>query len=152
MDTTTLMKRLDAVLPAIRERREQIERERRLPREVVGLLRESGICALEVPRALGGIEAAPVDIVRAIEVVASADGSTGWCAAQAVVTGGCAGWMAEVGAREVFADPSAPTAGVFAPSGAAQRVEGGLRLSGRWQFASGIHGAEWVFAGCMVME
>jgi indole-3-acetate monooxygenase len=152
MDTTTMMKRLDAVVPAIRDRREDIERERRLPREVVGALRDTGICALEVPRALGGLEASPTDIVRAIELVSQADGSTGWCVAQAIANGGCAGFMEDSGAREVFADPTAFSAGVFAPSGAATRVDGGMRVSGRWQFASGIHGAEWVFAGCMVME
>ena len=152
MDTDLLFKRVDAVLPAIRARREEIERARRLPRELVGALRDTGICALEVPRALGGIEADPVDIVRAIEQVSRADGSAGWCIAQAVATGGCAGFMSERGAREVFADPSALSAGVFAPSGAATRVEGGVRVSGRWQFASGIHAAEWVFVGCMIMQ
>src|SRR5262245_61259006 len=91
MDTNTLMKRLEAVLPALRARRDDIERERRLPREVSAALRDTGVCALEVPRALGGVEAAPADIVRAIELVSRADGSTGWCVAQAVVTGGCAG-------------------------------------------------------------
>jgi alkylation response protein AidB-like acyl-CoA dehydrogenase len=152
MDLTTLMERLDAVLPAIRARREDVERERRLTREVARALHETGIAGLEVPRALGGFEAEPAEILRAIELVSRADGSTGWCIAQSVVTGGCAGYMDEAGAREVFADPTALTAGVTAPSGGAQRVEGGVRVSGRWQFASGIHAAEWVFVGCMVME
>jgi indole-3-acetate monooxygenase len=60
--------------------------------------------------------------------------------------------MQESGAREVFADATAPSAGVFAPTGGAVRVEGGVRVSGRWQFASGITHCDWVWAGCMVME
>jgi alkylation response protein AidB-like acyl-CoA dehydrogenase len=63
-----------------------------------------------------------------------------------------AGYMPEEGAREVFADPTAPTAGLAAPAGQAVREEGGVRVSGRWAFASGITHSDWVWAGCLVME
>jgi indole-3-acetate monooxygenase len=152
MDTTTCMRRLEEALPAIRTHRERIEADRRLPPDVVKILRDTGVCALEIPRALGGLEAGPLEILRAIELVASADGSTGWCAAQAIATNGVAGFMDDAGAREVFADPGAPSAGVFAPAGAALRVEGGVRVRGRWQFASGVGFADWLFVGCMVMQ
>jgi alkylation response protein AidB-like acyl-CoA dehydrogenase len=62
------------------------------------------------------------------------------------------GYMSEAGAREVFADPAAPVAGIAAPAGGAVRVDGGVRVSGRWPFASGITHSEWVWAGCLVME
>jgi alkylation response protein AidB-like acyl-CoA dehydrogenase len=60
--------------------------------------------------------------------------------------------MPESGAKEVFTDPAAPTAGIAAPSGAAKRVDGGVKVSGRWSFASGITHCDWVFAGCLVMD
>jgi indole-3-acetate monooxygenase len=151
MENTGLLERLRQLLPAIRGRREDIERGRRLPRDLVEVLRETGIFSLEVPRAIGGQEAAPVDIMRAIEMVASADGSTGWCAGLAMANNGAAGYMDERGAKEVFADPTAPTAGIFAPIGAAVRVDGGVRVNGRWPFASGITHCDWVWAGCLVM-
>jgi indole-3-acetate monooxygenase len=152
MDTSGLQERLTKLLPAIRARREDIAKARRLPREIVDLLRETGVFSLEVPRAVGGLEAAPVDIMRAIETVATADGSTGWCVGLAAANNGAAGFMDESGAKEVFADPSAPTAGIFAPIGAAVRVDGGVRVSGRWPFASGITHCDWVWAGCLVMQ
>jgi alkylation response protein AidB-like acyl-CoA dehydrogenase len=62
------------------------------------------------------------------------------------------GYMPEAGAREVFAAPVGPTAGIAAPTGAAVRVDGGVRVSGRWSFASGIAHSKWVWAGCIVME
>jgi indole-3-acetate monooxygenase len=152
MDTNGLTQRLQAVLPNIRARREDIERERRLPRELVGACRDTGVFALEVPRAFGGAEATPAEVLAAIELVAAADGSTGWCVGLGIANNGMAGVMREAGAREAFGDPRAPSAGVFAPSGAAVRSEGGVRVSGRWQFASGITHADWVWLGCMVME
>src|SRR5262245_9523642 len=110
--TSGLMDRLQELLPTIRARREEIERARRLPRELVSSLRETGVFSLEVPRAFGGQEAPPIDVMRAIETVATADGSTGWCVGLATANNGAAGFMDERGAREVFSDPSAPTAGI----------------------------------------
>src|ERR1700741_4180442 len=152
MEAAGLVQRLEGLLPAIRARREEIERDRDVPLDLVGALRDTGLFALEIPRALGGMEAAPAEILRVIDTVSGADGSTGGCAALAIANNGISGFMNEAGAREVFADPGAPSAGVFAPTGAAVRVDGGVRVSGRWQFASGISHCEWVWAGCMVME
>jgi alkylation response protein AidB-like acyl-CoA dehydrogenase len=152
METMRMVERLEGLLPVISARRDDIERERRLPPELVTALRETGIFALEVPRAVGGAEATPAEILRAIETVARADGSTGWCVMVAIANNGAAGLMDEAGAREVFADPKAPSAGIFAPTGAAVRVDGGVRVTGRWQFASGITHCDWLWAGCVVME
>ena len=123
-----------------------------MPRDLVEQLCQTGIFRLGVPRAIGGDEASPLDLMRAIETVATADGSTGWCAMVGIANNVSAGYMNEAGAREVFADPAVPSAGIAAPAGAAVRVEGGVRVSGRWPFASGITHCEWVWAGCLVME
>jgi alkylation response protein AidB-like acyl-CoA dehydrogenase len=63
-----------------------------------------------------------------------------------------AGYINDRGAKEVWSDPAAPTAGIAAPAGAAVRVDGGVRVSGRWPFASGITHCDWVWAGCLVMD
>jgi alkylation response protein AidB-like acyl-CoA dehydrogenase len=151
MDTTGLTERLQKLLPTIRARREEIERARRLPRDLVDMLRETGIFSLEVPRAIGGKEGAPADNLQAVETISTADGSTGWCVGLAMANNGAAGFMDESGAKEVFTDPNAPTAGIFAPIGTAMRVDGGVRVNGRWPFASGITHCDWVWAGCLMM-
>jgi alkylation response protein AidB-like acyl-CoA dehydrogenase len=123
-----------------------------MPADLVESLRQTGIFRLTVPRALGGAEAKPTEIMRAIETVATADGSAGWCAMVAAGNNIAAGYMNERGAREVFADPDAPSAGIAAPAGAAVRENGGVRVNGRWSFASGITHSDWVWAGCLVMD
>jgi len=141
-----------ALAPEVRARRQEIEAARRLPADLAEALRATGIFALTVPRALGGGEAGPAELMDAIEALAAADGSTGWCAMVGLGTNIAAGYMAEAGAREVFADPTLPVAGIAAPAGAATRVEGGVGVSGRWGFASGIDNCAWAWAGCLVME
>jgi indole-3-acetate monooxygenase len=141
-----------ALAPEARARRQEIEAGRRLPSGLAEALRKTGLFTLTVPRALGGGEASPADLMDAIETLAAADGSTGWCAMVGLGNNVAAGYMIEEGAREVFADPTLPIAGIAAPSGAAQRVEGGARVSGRWAFASGIDNCAWAWAGCLVME
>jgi alkylation response protein AidB-like acyl-CoA dehydrogenase len=60
--------------------------------------------------------------------------------------------MPEPGAKDVYADPSRPTAASIAPSGTAEPVDGGLRVNGRWRFASGIEHCDWVLGGCVPTE
>ncbi len=152
MNVSPVLNRIEALLPAIRGHREEIERARRLPRELVEALRASGVFALGVPRVFGGHEATPAEILSAIELAAAADGSTGWCVMAAVSSNLAAGYMPEAGARDVFGDPTIPAAGIAAPQGQAFRVDGGVRVSGRWTFASGITHCNWIWAGAVVME
>jgi indole-3-acetate monooxygenase len=123
-----------------------------MPGDLVDDLIKTRIFTLGVPRNIGGEEARPVDLMQAIETVATADGSAGWCAMIATGNGASAGYMTDRGAREFFAEPAKPTAGIAAPTGAAVRVDGGVRVTGRWPFASGITHCDWVWAGCLVME
>ena len=144
--------RIGELLPRVRMRRDEIEAARCLPGDVASELRETGVFSLSVPRVLGGQEAHPAEILDVIETVSAADGSTGWCTMVGIANNVAAGYMSESGAREVFADPDVPSAGIAAPAGAAARVDGGVLVRGRWQFASGITHSDWVWAGCMVME
>jgi alkylation response protein AidB-like acyl-CoA dehydrogenase len=141
------IKAVETLLPTLRERRADIEASRRMPRDIVEQLRGTGVFSLAVPRVLGGAEATPLDMLRAVETAAIGDGSAGWCVMIGLSGNMTAGYMDEAGARDVFTDPSKPTAGLAAPAGAATRVDGGVRVSGRWPFASGVNHCEWLWAG-----
>jgi alkylation response protein AidB-like acyl-CoA dehydrogenase len=143
--------KLQELLPRIRERRQEIEDGRKLPRDLVGDLAATGIFKRGMPAALGGDEASATDMMRAIETISAADGSTGWVTM--IGAGGAffSGMMTETGFKEVFADPSLPTAGTVPPKGVAVPVDGGFVLNGRWPFASGITHVDWVMAGCVIL-
>jgi alkylation response protein AidB-like acyl-CoA dehydrogenase len=115
-------------------------------------MRKAGVFALSSPRAIGGAEVAPDDIIRVIETIAEADGSAGWVAMIGITSNTAGGYMSEQGAKEAYPDPTAPAAGAAGPIGVAVREKGGLRISGRWPFASGVNHCEWIWAGGIVHE
>ncbi len=150
--TTALINAARALADGIRERADQIERDRRLPLELVGAIAEAGLFRMCVPRRFGGSEVEAATMVRAIEELAYADGSAGWCLMIAATSGLVSGYLSDDAAREIYSPPRAVIGGVFAPFGKAIVVDGGYRVSGRWPFASGCQHCDWLMGGCVVIE
>jgi alkylation response protein AidB-like acyl-CoA dehydrogenase len=133
-----------------RELAEEIERGRRLPEALVTRLRESGLLRAGAPLEVGGLELEPGLALRAAEEVARGDASAGWCVSIAITSSLLAGYLPAERRTELFGDGQAVAAGVWAPSGRARSVHGGVVVSGRWAFCSGISHADLLFAGCLV--
>lgn len=139
------------LIAAVGARSDEIERGRRLPADLVGAMAEAGLFRMAVPRAYGGGEAHPAELLATIEDFARADGSAGWCVMIGATTGLLAAYLPEEAATEIYGrDENVVTGGVFAPKGFAQPVEGGYRVSGRWPFASGSEHCAWLCGGCTV--
>ena len=146
---------LDAVrdlLPAFRERAQATEDARRVPVENVQGLQEAGFFRLLQPRRYEGIEASPAEFYRAVRLVSSACGSTGWVSSVL----GVHPWQLAIyddrAQQEVWGDdPSTLVSSSYAPMGRATAVEGGFSFSGRWSFSSGCDHAQWVFLGGLVL-
>jgi indole-3-acetate monooxygenase len=128
----------------------EAEKLRRLPDELADGLRGSGLFRAGAPSTTGAAEAPPAVTLRLAETVARGDASAGWCVAIAATSSLLGGWLAAEGLTEVFGDPDNVAAGVWAPRGAATRVDGGYRVSGRWSFCSGITHSDYLFGGCIV--
>ena len=99
----------------------------------------------------GGYAAHPVDFAEAVMEVAKGCGSSGWVCG----VGGVHPWeMALMDARlqkEVWGeDQDTWIASPYMPSGVATPVEGGWRLTGRWQFSSGTDHCDWIFLGAFM--
>lgn len=107
-----------------------------------------------VPRSLGGLESHPVAACQAIEEVAFADGSAGWCVMLAAQSASFAGYVEAERALEVWGSGGV-AAGVARPIGravATSTPEEGFIVSGRWPFASGSSYATWFGAECVVYD
>jgi 3-hydroxy-9,10-secoandrosta-1,3,5(10)-triene-9,17-dione monooxygenase len=132
---------------------------RRLPDEVVGRLKKAGLFRLLAPRRLGGYEARLRTVVAVTEALGEADGSVAWL----VALGSAHAWMVGLASKraqqDVFgADPDALIAGRIprvvsvAESPSAEHVGGGVRIGGRWAYASGSHHAKWVLLGATTVD
>src|SRR5262245_11277278 len=142
-----------ALAPDIAAQAERIERDRRLPLELVRTLARIGVFRLCVPRALGGEEAEPGSLLAVLEELARADGSTGWCAMIGATSGLVSAYLPEAEARAIYGtSPDVVTGGVFAPTGRAVQEHGAYRVSGRWRFASGCQHCDWLMGGCMISD
>lgn len=141
---------LDAVAALARDLAAASERERALPQALVDELRATGLMRAGAPATLGALQASPATTLSGAEAIARGDASAGWCVSIAATSSLLSAYLPEPGAAEIFGDPYALAAGVWAPRGRAAVVDGGLRVSGRWPFCSGISHSQWLFAGCVL--
>ena len=133
--------------PRIEAAANQIDADRQLPSAISSEMAERGLFRLLVPRELGGAELDHPDFLRILRVFAAVDASTAWCVNQNNVFATATSIMDKRAAHEVWDDPKAVvTNGPPSSSARAVAVEGGYRLSGRWDFSSGIDHATWVAA------
>src|SRR4051812_25913319 len=137
-----------ALAPMLTALAEETERERRLPPAAVEPMREAGLFHLTVPRELDGLQAEPLLLAQAVEEVAAADGSAGWCIMIAAQNALLAGF-ADRDAAMTMLGSGGIVAGVARPIGRAVPARGGCVVSGRWPFASGSSHADWFAAECL---
>ena len=126
-------------VPRIRELAREMELARRLDDALVEEMDAAGLFSVVVPKRWGGAGLGPHELNEVVELVATGDVSTAW------VTGfyNLHNWFLcryplEV-QQELFADrPSVRSAAILSSPGSAERVDGRLRVTGRWGYATGI--------------
>ena len=142
-----------AMAPKIREYKEEIEREQRMPRPLFEKMREAGFYRMIIPRVHGGLEVDPLTYLRVVEILSATVGSVGWNIAnnsigQLVTLG-----LPPEGTDELYGNGPAVLAGTAVQGGGeAVRVEGGYRVKGRWQFGSGCQESAWMLGSFQIME
>jgi len=125
---------------------------RALPGPLVRDLKAAGAFRALIPAAFGGLEAPFDAYLRTVEALAAADASTAWCVNQAAVFATSAAFMTDEAAGAIYADPRAAIANGPSPTATAERVDGGYRVSGYWNFSSGIGHATWLAAPARICK
>ncbi len=82
-----LIARARALVPEIRARAEETERNRRIPPDIIAKVRESELLRTTRPREFGGFEYDAVVALEIALVISSADASTGWAVNGALSNG-----------------------------------------------------------------
>ena len=115
---------------------------------VVAAIDDAGLFGLLVPTELGGLESDPATIIDVCEELSYADGATGWAYAQNTTVGAYSAYLDLEYAAPLASARAA--AGMFAPLGTAEEVDGGYRISGSYKFGSGSGHADYMGGSALV--
>jgi len=148
-----LLEATNALLPLIRDSRDEMESRRRMSEPVVRGMADAVIFKAFYPQSLGDLEVDPITMMKVVEEISIADSSTGWCAMITSDAGLLGGRFEHRVAAELFGQPpDIRIAGTVVPRGQAREVDGGFRIGGHFTFASGIDYANWLVCSCIVVD
>lgn len=150
-DEAALMAAAQAMLPILRERALDCERQRKVPDESIEMFRDAGFFRILQPSAYGGYELSPRVLFRISSLIARACPSSAWVMSILAIHNWEVALMDPRVAEELWGmDDEVRISSSYAPFGKAQVVPGGYRVSGRWGFSSGCDHATWAILGVHV--
>jgi 3-hydroxy-9,10-secoandrosta-1,3,5(10)-triene-9,17-dione monooxygenase len=148
-----LILRADALRPLLRERQAECEAAGELSEDTNQRFLAAGFYRILQPRLFGGYEFALPDFIRVMIAVARGCPESAWVLALTSGHTVLAAQLPETAQREVFGvtgDFRAP--GVGMPGGVGVPADGGYRVKGAWDYASGCDLATHFFGSTMVHE
>lgn len=146
-----------ALTGTVRAARRETEAARRTPAWLAEQVAAAGLYQLYLPRAMGGPEVTPLTGFHAIEALSRADGAVGWSAMIASIMASHLGKLpTEVGIELAGTPADYRASGSGRPGGPTAgrcwAVDGGWRVSGQWNFASGYDNARWLYCTAVEMR
>ncbi|MGY8991611.1 MAG: acyl-CoA dehydrogenase family protein [Rhodospirillales bacterium] len=148
------IERARAMIPFLRERATANEEATHLVPAVVEALHENGLCRFLQPKAWGGMELDFISYFDIPEMLGRGDASTSWVVANlASHHRGVTLWPIQAQEEIWGENPEVFIAsGIAYPQGRGRRVDGGIELSGKWGFSSGVDLSEWEQLACIVKD
>jgi alkylation response protein AidB-like acyl-CoA dehydrogenase len=147
----SLRRAIQELRPTITARALEIETSRRIPADIVEVLKQAGIFRMFVPRRYGGLELdLPVGLEILVEL-ARIDSSVGWNAMTSSNGSLFAPFLPQHTYETIYQNgPDVIFAGATQPAGTVEEAGAGGRLvSGRWPFASGCQNVDWIAGFCV---
>jgi 3-hydroxy-9,10-secoandrosta-1,3,5(10)-triene-9,17-dione monooxygenase len=145
-----ILARVRKLRPDIDARALAAEKARRVPAETMDALRDADVFRMMQPKRFGGFEYGPAELAQIGFELGRACGSTGWCGTLAV----CFGWMTAFfpleAQQEVWDNTDNLLAVSYVPTPKVEVVDGGIKISGSWPWASGIDSATWLILAAMI--
>jgi 3-hydroxy-9,10-secoandrosta-1,3,5(10)-triene-9,17-dione monooxygenase len=143
-----IVARARAMIPTLRRRAPQGERERRLPAETIAEIQAAGLFRVLQPQRWGGYE---LDILTYYDVqmaLGEGDMSVAWVYGVVGVHPWFVALLDDRAAIDIWGkDDTTLICSSLMPAGVARPADGGFRLSGRWKYASGCDHCQWALLG-----
>jgi indole-3-acetate monooxygenase len=148
-----LLASVTAMAPLVARLQQQIERDRRLPAEIVDALKAARIFGMFVPKRYGGPEIDGPGAVRVVTALSKLDGAVGWNVLISLIGSLVTFLTTPALCDQIFGDGQDHIfAGSNRPSGSGVRVTDGWHVSGVWPFASGCENADWILGNCVLED
>lgn len=136
-------------IAGLAERAVEAEELRRLPAATLDAYRASGLAGLLLPARYGGRQADFPQILDPIRRMAHGCASSAWTLGFYTLHNWMLALFGEQAQDEVFADGPVLCPAPLAPTGRGVPDGDGIRLSGRWSWATGVADADWIMVGAI---
>lgn len=139
-----MLSRLEAMVPRLRQRSKETETLRHLPQATIDEAIATGFVGAFRPRRFGGCGLGLSTLANGARILAHGCASSAWTIVFLAQHAWVLGRMPEELQQDLMGGGKLPlTAGALARLGTAEKADGGYRVSGRVDWNSGIHHAEW---------
>jgi 3-hydroxy-9,10-secoandrosta-1,3,5(10)-triene-9,17-dione monooxygenase len=133
----------------LRQRAQEAEELRRLPADTVKELQESGLFDLLRPARYGGQQADFQVILDPVRRLAHGCTSTAWTAGFFTLHNWMLALFGQQAQDDAFASHPFLASSPLAPTGRGTPTQGGVRLTGRWSWATGVMESNWTIVGAL---
>ena len=124
---------------------------RRLPDATVQAAVDAELFAMVVPPSLGGLGLGLDTLAQSTRILATGCPASAWTLSFLVMHSWLLARLDPGAHAELFPEPGYALAPApLNPTGTATPVDGGFRLTGRWEWATGIEHADWVLVHAIV--
>jgi alkylation response protein AidB-like acyl-CoA dehydrogenase len=149
VDHVEIMRRVAEIAPQMAERAVACDEARQVVAENMRAMIAAGMFRIPQPARVGGYELSLRTLGAAVTALSRACSSSGWVLMVMGAHHWCMGVFSQQAQDDVFGEGrDGLVAGTLSWQGNAIAVDGGYRVNGRWQFASGVDHADWVMLGC----
>ncbi|MEU1165618.1 acyl-CoA dehydrogenase family protein, partial [Streptomyces sp. NPDC005921] len=125
---------------------------RQISQNAFSLLRAGGYTDMLAASEFGGLDLGPLDAMRVIERLSEIDVAAGWTTMILNSHLKDLHLLDRAAAEKLYAAGPPRIAGQGAPTGRAERVEGGYRVTGHWSYGSAFPFADFVATVAVVVE
>lgn len=139
----------DEFVTRLAERAREAEELRRMPDATLADLTASGFADLLVPARFGGRQADFPALLDPVRRMAHGCASSAWTIGFLALHNWMLALFGEQAQAEAYATRPFLAPAPLAPTGRGLPTEGGVRLSGRWSWATGVMHANWIMVGAL---
>jgi resorcinol 4-hydroxylase (FADH2) len=144
-----LLARARALAPKLRERSLATNKAGRIPEETIADLWDHKLNYLLRPKKFGGPAMRPDEAFAAGFELGRGDGSAAWVWSVMLIHDLFVAHFPEEFQHEYWGKDRTLSASSFLPNGKPTPANGGVRVSGKWSFCSGVDNAQWMILGAM---